>query len=257
MLKKTIYLICIMTLIVGCASFKQKRALSKPLVSIAKNKLQDGNIPGALAELNRALEANSSDPEVYLGFALAYRQSGAYDKALKSVDKAISHASILGLDNPGMKSEAYFVKGTIIMLQQGKEEEAVSAFRSAASDELYESPELAYNNICGVYYNLKRYPEAEKAAQQALSKNSAYAPAWFNLGLVFLKEGKDDQAVEALNAAIQHYNGYTEAHWQISQLLVKKGRTGEAIEHLNEVVRLDGTGPFGLKAQEQLSELGN
>jgi tetratricopeptide (TPR) repeat protein len=257
MMKKTILFICIMTLIMGCAAtFKHKRALSKPMVSLAMSKLQEGNIQGALVELKRAKDANSSDPEVYLGFAMAYRQSGDYKKALENTDEALSYARNLGLDHPGMKSEAYFVKGTILMLQGGKEEEAIKCFQNATSDELYEAPELAYNNISGIYYGLKRYPEAQQAAQQALNKNPQYAPAWRNLALVYVQEGNEDQAIEALNNAILQYNGYTEAHWDIAQILIRKGRTREGIEHLNEVVRLDGNGSFGMKASELLDDLG-
>lgn len=257
MTKKAIFFICIMSLIMGCAgTFKQKRALSKPMVSLAMNKLQDGNIPGALAELRKAQEANSSDPEVYMGYAMAYRQSGVYDKALENADKAIRYSGNLGLDRPGMTSDAYFMKGTVLMLQGGKELEAIAAFETAAKDELYETPELAFNNIAVIYYGLQRYPEAMKAAQQALNKSPEYAPAWRNLGLIYLQEGEEDKAVDALDNAIKHYNGYTEAHWDLALLLIRKGRTKEGIFHLNEVVRLDGNGAFGMKAQEQLQDLG-
>jgi tetratricopeptide (TPR) repeat protein len=257
MMKKTIYFICIMTLIMGCAaSFKHKRALSKPMVSLALGKIQEGNIPGALVELRRALDANSGDPEVYMGFAMAYRQSGAYDKALENVDKAIKYSGNLGLDHPGMKSEAYFMKGTILALQSGKEEEAIKNFQLATRDELYATPEFAYNNISAIYYGLKRYPEAQDAAQEALNRNPQYAPAWRTLSLVYLQEGKEDQAIEALDNAIKQYSGYTEAHWDLAQILIRKGRTKEGIAHLNEVVQLDPGGPFGTKAQEQLGELG-
>lgn len=257
MMKKTVFFICIMTLIIGCAStFKQKRALSKPMVSLAMSKISDGNMQGALVELRRAVEANPSDPEVYLTFAMVYRQTGMYDKALENADKAISYSGKLGLEHPGMRSDAYFMKGTILMLRKGNEEEAIKTFEKAAEDELYATPELAYNNISGICYMLKRYPEAKHAAQQALTKNPQYAPAWRNLALVHLQEGNDDQAMEALENAIKQYNGYTEAHWDLAQLLIKKGRTKEAAEHLNEVVRLNGNGPYGTKAFEQLGELG-
>ncbi|HNY64330.1 MAG TPA: tetratricopeptide repeat protein [Deltaproteobacteria bacterium] len=255
-MKKTLFLLCILVLAAGCAtSFKEKRALSKPMVTIAMSKIQEGNIQSALVELRKAEKANPSDPEVYMAYAFAYRQTGAFDKALENADKAISYADKLGLDHPGMKSDAYFMKGTILMLQGGKEEEAIKVFQAAAGDELYATPELAYNNISGLYYILKRYPEAQQAAQQALTKNPHYAPAWRNLALVHLEEGNEDQAIEAMSKAIHEYNGYTEAHYDLAQMLVRRGRTREAIDHLNEVVRLDPTGSYGKKAQERLQDL--
>ena len=255
-MKKTICFLSIVALIAGCASFQQKRALSRPMVSLAMSKIQENNVQGALVELRKAKDADPGDPEVYMGYALVYRQTGDYDKALENADLAIAYADNVGLDHPGMKSDARFMKGTILMLRGGKEEEAVKTFRAAADDELYSHPEMAYSNISAVYYGLKRYPEAIQAAQQALNKDSRYAPAWRNLALAYQQEGNEDEAIKALDNAITHYNGYTEAHWDLAQILVRRGQTAEAVSHLNEVVRLDGNGTFGTKAQERLEDLG-
>ncbi|HQI00251.1 MAG TPA: hypothetical protein PLA18_03170 [Deltaproteobacteria bacterium] len=54
-MKRIIVCAFIAVLAVGCAaSFKEKRALSKPMVSIAMEKIQKNDLQGAIVELRRA-----------------------------------------------------------------------------------------------------------------------------------------------------------------------------------------------------------
>ncbi|HQG31887.1 MAG TPA: tetratricopeptide repeat protein [Deltaproteobacteria bacterium] len=255
-MKRIIVCAFIAVLAVGCAaSFKEKRALSKPMVSIAMEKIQKNDLQGAIVELRRALDANPSDPEVYYAFAMAYLNSQKLDKALENADKAVKYADKLELDHPGMKSEAYNLKGTVLV-SMGKKKEAISAFQNAVKDELYATPEYAYYNISAIEFDMKRYDEAQKAAQKALDHNPHYAPAWKIMSQVYLEQGDENQAINALRHAILEYPGYTEAHWDLAQILIRRGNTQEGIKSLNEAVRLDPNGPFGVMAREKLQELG-
>lgn len=254
-MRKILVFACITFLLAGCAaSFKEKRALSKPFVSIAMGKIQRNDIQGALVELRKALDANSSDAEVYYAFAMAYWKSEKYDKAVENADKAIVYADKIGLEHPGLKSEAYNLKGSILA-GKGDREEAAKAFRNAVKDELYATPEYPYYNLASVLLELNRYDEARQAAQQALNSNSHYAPAWKVLSQVYLRQGSTEQAVDALRHAIIEFPGYTEAYWDLAGILIKTGHKQDAIKALNEVVRLDPNGLWGALAQQRLNDL--
>lgn len=255
-MKRIIICAFIGMLVVGCAaSFKEKRALSKPMVSIAMEKIQQNDIQRAIVELRKAVDANPRDPEVYYAFAMVYLNSQKFEKALENADKAIRYGDNLELDHPGMKSEAYNLKGTILV-SMGKKKEAISAFQNAAKDELYATPEYAYYNIATTSFDMKQYDEAKTAAQKALDHNPHYAPAWKTLSQVYVELGEDSQAIDALKHAILEYPGYTEAHWDLAQILIRRGNTQEGIKSLNEAVRLDPEGPFGTMAREKLQDLG-
>lgn len=255
-MKRIILCVLVSILVVGCAaSFKEKRALSKPMVSIAMEKIQQNDFQGAIVELRRAADANPKDPEIYYAFSLAYLNSQKYDKALDNADKAIRYADKLELDHPGMKSEAYNLKGTILV-NMGKKKEAIPAFQNAVKDELYATPEYAYYNLATIYVEMKEYDEAQKAIQKSLDHNPHYAPSWKAMSQVYLAQGDDSQAIDALRHAILEYPGYTEAHWDLAQILLRRGEREEAIKSLNEAARLDPDGPFGTKAREQLQDLG-
>lgn len=254
-MRKSIILFFILALIMGCAaSFKEKRSLSKPFVSLAMGKIERGDTQGALVELRRALEANTSDPEVFYAFSLAYWKSENYEKALENVDKAIRHADNLILDHPGLKSEAYNLKGSLLVLK-GKKEDAISAFKNAVKDELYSTPEYTYFNLASLYLDMDRHEDAQKAAQQALDRNQHYAPAWNISGQILFKQGDENQAIDAFNHAIFEFNGYVEAYWNLARIHTKRGNKKEALRLLQEVVKLDPNGAYGTKAQESIDDL--
>ncbi|NMD40545.1 MAG: tetratricopeptide repeat protein, partial [Deltaproteobacteria bacterium] len=131
MMKKLTLCIVITALALGCAGqFKEQRALSGPMVALAMGKIQENDIQGALIELRKAAAANPTDPEVYYAYAMAYWKSEKFDKALENVDKAIEYADRLDVEHPGLKSEAYNLKGTLFVAQ-GKYDESVPYFKKA------------------------------------------------------------------------------------------------------------------------------
>ena len=254
-MRRTIAYVLIVLLAAGCASqFKEQRGLSKPMVALAMEKIQRNDIQGALIELKKANMANGSDPEVYYGFALAYWKTGKYDKALANADKAIEYGDKLGLERPGLKSEAYNLKGTLLF-GEGKNEAAIESFKNALKDELYQTPEFAYRNLATVYLAMQNIPLASENVQKALDYNSHYAPAWEILSKIYLIQGRTNDAVEALNHAILEFPGYTEAHWELAELYLQLDNEVKAKEHLIEVIRLDPEGVFGPMAVDRLKDM--
>jgi len=225
------------------------------MVSIAMGKIANNDIQGALLELRRAQRANRDDPEIYYGFALAYWKSDRPVSALENIDKAIALANSLELEHPGLKSETYNLKGTIL-IGMNSPEEAMSSFEKALKDELYATPEYPLYNMSFLHLSSNRYDEAVEAATQALDHNPHYAPAWDMLGKIFTQQGKDAQAIEAFKHAILEFPGYIDAHWEIAQLYLRLGDTEQGIYHLNEVIRMDASGDFKDMAVQKLKDLG-
>ncbi|MBN1635650.1 MAG: tetratricopeptide repeat protein [Deltaproteobacteria bacterium] len=242
--------------ITGCAAtFKEKRGVSVPLIQLAINKIQANDLQGSLVELTKALQANPKDPEVHYYLATVYFQMDKPGRALEHAEKAIIYGDNLGLEHPGMKSEAYNLKGSILATQ-GDYEQALVAFGKTLEDELYTTPELALDNIAKVYIVQKKYDQALTELKKSLEQNSHYAPAWKGLARVYIQQGQYDNALNALKHALLEFPAYTEAHWEIAQLYIKIGNIDEAIYHLNEVVRLDEEGVFGALAEQKLQNLG-
>jgi Tfp pilus assembly protein PilF len=254
-MKRMIPCVLILLLAFGCAPhFKKERELSKPLVGLAISKLQENNVQGALIELRKAEMANPSDPEVYYYLAYTYKMSGKFDKAIDNIDKAIRYSDNLDFEHPGLKSEAYNLKGTILS-EQGKNEEAIEAFKKALKDELYKTPEYVYNNLGALYLHIKNIPQALENAQKALEVNSHYAPAWELLARIYVLQGKTSDAIEALKHAILDFPAYTEAHWELAQLYLQTGNKVAGKQQLLEVLKIDPDGSFGQMAAEKLKSM--
>jgi type IV pilus assembly protein PilF len=255
MMKRVIFCFMIPVVLLGCAGqFKEQRNLSRPLVSLGMSKIQENDIQGAIIELRKAKNANSSDPEVYYGFAFAYWKSGKYDQALENADKAIELGDKLELEHPGLKGEAYNLKGTIYS-SQGKYNEAVANYKKALTDELYQTPEYAQHNLATLYLEKKNLKLAFETTQKTLDRNSHYAPAWHLLSKIYVAQGRPDDAVDALKHAVLEYPGYSEAHWDLAQLYLQMGVPGKAKAELTKVVEIDPGGYYGTMAVEKLKEM--
>jgi len=255
MMKKLTLCIVITALALGCAGqFKEQRALSVPMVALAMGKIQENDIQGALIELRKAAAANPTDPEVYYAYAMAYWKSEKFDKALENVDKAIEYADRLDVEHPGLKSEAYNLKGTLFVAQ-GKYDESVPYFKKALEDELYETPEFVLYNLATVYLQKKHLPLAFEYAQKALERNAHYAPAWHLLSKIYVAQGRPDDAVGALKHAILEFPGYAEARWDLAGLYLQMGARELAKEQLVQVIQMDPGGRYGAMAVERFKEL--
>ncbi len=254
-MKKFIFGILILLLAVGCAGqFKEQRTLSKPLVALAMSKIQENEIQSALIELRKARNVSPNDPEVYYGFAFAYWKQEKYDQALENADRAIELGDKLELDHPGLKAEAYNLKGSIYA-SQGKYDDAITNFKRALTDELYQTPEYARYNLASMYLEKKNLQLAYETTQMILERNSHYAPAWHLNSKIYVAQGKLNEAIDSLKHAVLEYPGYIEARWDLAQLYLQMGAAGKAKEELTRVIELDPGGVFGTKAVGRLKEL--
>jgi type IV pilus assembly protein PilF len=255
-MKKIIILALVVCIFTGCSTtFNEKRQTSRSMLGFAMLKLTENDIDGALFELNKAKEVNPKDAEVYYGLALVCKELGRNVQAIEYCNKAIKYSGKLKEEHPGIKGEAYNLKG-IILFSQRENDDALSAFDRALDDESYQTPEYAWKNIAEVYISLKDADKAKKALEESLSDNTHYAPAWEALSRVYIIKGERDTAINALEHAVFEFPGYTEAHWGLSQIYIEKGQKSEAISHLKEVVKLDEKGSYGQAASKKLRELG-
>ncbi len=255
MIERLTVCIVLTMLVLGCATpFSQQRELSRPMVALAMGKVQENDIQGALIELRKAAAANPTDPEVYYTYAMAYWKWEKYDKAMENVDKAIEFGDKLDIEHPGLKSESYNLKGTLLV-NQAKYDEAIPYFKKALEDELYLTPEFALYNLATVYLQKKYLPLSFEYALKAIDHNVHYAPAWHLLSKIYLAQGRPNDSVDALTHAILEFPGYTEARWDLAGLFLQMGARELAKDQLVQVIQLDPGGRFGVMAVEKLGEL--
>lgn len=255
MMKRLVFGIMILLLAGGCAGhFKEQRNLSRPLVALAMGKIQENDIQGALLELHKARSANPDDPEVYYGFAFAYWRSGKFEQALENADKAVALSEKLEIEHPGLKGEAYNLKGSIYS-SQGKYDEAMASFKMALTDELFQTPEYSQYNIALLYVQKGNLQMAYETAQKILERNSHFAAAWHLMAKIYIAQNRPTDALEALKHALLEDPGFAEARWDLAELYLKMGATEKARGELTKLVEQDPGGSYGVRAVERLREM--
>jgi tetratricopeptide (TPR) repeat protein len=97
-----------------------------------------------------------------------------------------------------------------------------------------------------------RTEEAIAQHKAAIERNSSFAPAHYNRGCVYFKNGRGSEAEAEFRAALLSDPGLAEARGYIADLLQKQRAYGQAIQILEEGLRLD---PGSALLQNKLMEV--
>lgn len=199
---------------------------------------------------------------------LGHYESGAYEEALNAFNE------MLALDP--LNARALDARGTILT-DQGKLEQAITDYTKAIeADPLYPP---AYYNRGRVYGLQKKYDEAITDLRQSFE----LAPFFFgyrangNIGLIYHRQGKYDQALEAFataisfddskadtyylrgetytamgnyeaaisdyEAAISRFSKYNQAYQSLGYVSYKTGQFDQAVQALDQALELSPNSP--------------
>jgi len=208
--------------------------------------LNNGDLNKAFVEFQEALKANPEDKETlnYLGY-ISYRygknkEAESYYKKALAIDPNYSEA----VNNLGVTYAAL-----------GQWDEAIDQFNTALKDPTYRTPERAYSNLGFVHYMKEEYREAEKALMEALVRNPVSARALYVLGLVYIKLGDDDLAIDSFMKAIGIVPDYVDAHWELANVYLRSADKARALKHFEVVAEKDEDTARIRKAAEHIQNL--
>ncbi len=163
--------------------------------------------------------------------ALQYVYQGRYELALAKANQAIA------LDP--QNAEAYDNAG-LALFQLGRYAEAQKAFEQATK--LWPESALYWNNLAGALREQGRLEEAERIMQeQALVRDPTLPVGHLNLGLIYLRMGRFEEAAGELRQALTLLppGEDTADIWSnLGQALFAAGRYTEAQEAFEEATRL-------------------
>jgi len=173
----------------------------------------------AIDAATKAIELKSYYPDAYMNLALAYQNKGDYEKA-KEVLR-------VGIKNIPLFLEANLLLGEILQ-EEGKLDSAMLKYRiildqsSAKKDVIYDLETLFSK---GDPYNLENL--------------IIRAKAHFNLGTIYVQQGRIDLAESHLKKAIYLKPDFAEALANLGILYDNTRRNYQAITHLEKAVSLD------------------
>ncbi len=169
-----------------------------------------GQYPEAVAELQRALELDSSNEDAYVGLALALEHQGKIDEAEKTYQRAI--------DSHPNSRYSHNSLGTFY-LRRNQYEKALGMFQKVI--ELAPEGYGAYVNLGATYNNMGRYAEAIEPLKKSIVIRPSYQ-AYINLGTAFF----------GLNHFADAATAYEEAIKLNPQQYVTWGNLGDARKYL-------------------------
>lgn len=109
----------------------------------------------------------------------------------------------------------------------------------------------AYINLGAVYNRLEKYDDAIAALRRGISLDHGRAEGYYNLGLVYRKLGQLDMAVQAYREATRVNPRMADAHYNIANIYLERGQLTQAVSHYKNALEIR---PNWEKAQRGLEQ---
>jgi tetratricopeptide (TPR) repeat protein len=155
--------------------------------------------------------------------------------------------------NRARESEAWFQKGLELEETGAPVEDAVDAYQKVL--ELNPGAAGALVNLGTIYYRLRKFEEAEKYYAQAIEADPGYPLAEFNLGNLFDEQGRMKEALDHYRKALALNPNYADAHFNLALLCERLGDPLKAVHHWKVYLKLDHSGQWAEIARRQLERL--
>jgi type IV pilus assembly protein PilF len=158
--------------------------------------MNTGDLARAKDKLDRALKENPESPDVHSARAQLFERMGQ----VKQADEEFSTSLHLAPNDPRMQNNY-----AVYLCQNGRTDEGVKRFMTAAHNPLYSTPEAAYTNAGVCLHAAKRDDEARADFVHALQQKPNFAEAAFQLANLQYQHGE----LPAARAGIDNFiNGY-------------------------------------------------
>ena len=155
--------------------------------------------------------------------------------------------------NRSHESEAWFQKGLELEESGAPVEDAVDAYRKVL--DLNPGAAGALVNLGTIYYRLHKFEEAEKYYLAAIDADPEYPLAQFNLGNLYDEQGRIVEALDYYRRALGLNPHYADAHFNLALLCERQGDALKAVHHWKAYLKLDNSGQWAEIARRQLERL--
>jgi tetratricopeptide (TPR) repeat protein len=151
------------------------------------------------------------------------------------------------------ESEVWFQKGLELEETGAPVEDAVDAYQKVL--EINPGAAGALVNLGTIYYRLRKFEEAEKFYLAAIEADPGYPLAQFNLGNLYDEQGHLPEALEFYRRALALNPHYADAHFNLALLCERQGDAMKAVHHWKAYLKLDSSGQWADIARRQLERL--
>jgi len=115
----------------------------------------------------------------------------------------------------------YYNNLAALYLSTERYDEAITAFRAAADNILFDRSELAWTGIGLANYQKQDYPAAESAYRKAMELNPRYYLAPFHLGELYYKQDRPVEALDMFNRTVELAPEFPNGHYWLGLVSMK------------------------------------
>lgn len=219
--QRAVLLVVLLALVLGSVGCATESELQKKAVKDGQYHFQLGSnyfaeqmIPQALRELLVSIENDPKNADALHLLGFIYMGRRDYNRAIEYYQRAIEARPdfYICMNNLGT---AY--------LAAERWEDAVGIYEELINKPMYNTPELAYNNLGWALYKLNQQRRAADAFEMAVFLQPRLCLAHNNLGLVREQQGNPVGALRSFHTAIEKCPTYAEPHFHMGLLLAQRG----------------------------------
>jgi Tfp pilus assembly protein PilF len=211
----------------------QKHDFVAAQINLAGTLLRIGDVAGAHAAYQEALQEDPKNPKAVYGMARALRSLGEktqadtmFARARKLMQSRTARLRAQDDDNRGLK-----------LWNDGDLKGASAAFRSAISEDA--SYANAYNNLGGVLWQQGKNKEALQEFRVAVHSNPDFAKAHNNLGNALTANGDIAGAIREFRAAVSLEPAFATAHLNLGMVLMRNRQWNQAQSEFRQLLLFD------------------
>ena len=152
-----------------------------------------------------------------------------------------------------LEAEMLFKQALQMEQNQAPAEDVIAAYERAVALDPESTGALV--NLGTMYFNARRYSEAERYYNQAIEVDPQYALAHFNLGNLWDERGDRSRALQHYLRAVEIHPNYADAHYNIALLYQVTGQMLKAVRHWRQYLKIDPNSSWAVIARRELEKL--
>lgn len=144
-------------------------------------------------------------------------------------------------------------KPEVVQTAPGESSRAAASPAGTTSPPLPDAQTL-YQEALAAQRN-KKTAVAEWLYRRVLAIDARHVEAMNNLGVLYLAQGKQDQALEMFNQAISRKTDYADPYYNLSCLFAQRKNTAKSLQYLKSAVALNGDVIHWAKDDQDLKDI--
>lgn len=247
--KRVVWLVVIglqLGVLMGCGGTKQASIQAEDRYRLAQQYLGTQSYLLAEQEVRKALDLAPNNANYFELLALIYQAQGRIRLADEAYQAALKKNHV---------ASSTLVNYSSLLLQRGRDEEAIALAQRALQNPGYARPALAHTNIGLAYLKKGNASRAGEHFRSALEYDPSLPEVHHNLGLSYERAGERVKAILSFRDAIRLRPAYTEAHASLGRLLMQDGRSDEARNAFERVIDLAPDSELAVASRRHLQRL--